>query len=140
MLPVPGLGKNYTLLYNMEIKGRIIHVLPAQSGVSKSGSAWKKQEYVLETEDQYPRKVCFGFFGDRVDQYPAAIGDDVIVSFDIDSREFNGRWYTNIQAWKLEKVAASAPNDIPPVPNDLPPFDAAPSDFTAASSTDDLPF
>ena len=124
----------------MEIKGRIIHVLPAQSGVSKSGSAWKKQEYVLETEDQYPRKVCFGFFGDRVDQYPAAIGDDVIVSFDIDSREFNGRWYTNIQAWKLEKVAASTPNDVPPVPNDLPPFDAAPSDFTAASSTDDLPF
>ena len=125
----------------MEIKGRIIQVLPAQSGVSKSsGNTWKKQEYVLETEDQYPRKVCFGFFGDRVDQYPAAIGDDVIVSFDIDSREFNGRWYTNIQAWKLEKVAASAPNDMPPVPNDLPPFDAAPSDFTAASSTDDLPF
>ena len=56
----------------MEIKGRIIHVLPLQEGVSKAGNPWKKQEYVLETEEQYPRKVCFNLFGDKVDQYLSA--------------------------------------------------------------------
>ena len=71
----------------MEIKGRIIHVLPLQEGVSKAGNPWKKQEYVLETEEQYPRKVCFNLFGDKVDQYPAAIGEDVVVSFDLESLE-----------------------------------------------------
>ena len=72
----------------MEIKGKIIHVLPLQEGVSKAGNAWKKQEYVLETYDQYPRKVCFDLFGDKADQYRAAIGDDVVLSFDIESREY----------------------------------------------------
>ena len=59
----------------MEISGKIIAVLPLQSGTSKAGRAWKKQEYVLETQDTYPRKVKFDFFGDRVDQYPMAIGE-----------------------------------------------------------------
>ena len=118
----------------MEIKGRIIHVLPLQEGVSKAGNPWKKQEYVLETEEQYPRKVCFNLFGDKVDQYPAAIGDDVVVSFDLESSEFNGRWYTDVRAWKIEKVQASAPAHgegtvTPP-----------PADFEPNAQTDDLPF
>ena len=101
----------------MEIKGRIIHVLPLQEGVSKAGNPWKKQEYVLETEEQYPRKVCFNLFGDKVDQYPAAIGEDVVVSFDLESREFNGRWYTDVRAWKIEKSASVAQGvpDMPPL-------------------------
>lgn len=90
----------------MEISGRIIQVLPLQSGTSKTGNAWKKQEYVLETKDNYPRKVKFDFFGDRVDQFPLAVGDDVVVSFDLESREFNGRWYTDVRGWKAEKVSA----------------------------------
>ncbi len=123
----------------MEIKGKIIHVLPLQEGVSRAGNPWKKQEYVLETGDQYPRKICFDFFGDKVDQYPAAIGDEVILSFDIDSREYNGRWYTGIHGWKLEKVMAnggqSPVGDIPPMPtNDVAPFPPT------ADNTDDLPF
>ena len=120
----------------MEIKGRIIHVLPLQEGVSKAGNPWKKQEYVLETEEQYPRKVCFNLFGDKVDQYPAAIGEDVVVSFDLESREFNGRWYTDVRAWKIEK-SASVAQGVP----DMPPFPPAPAaPDLAPSPTDDLPF
>lgn len=86
----------------MEIKGKIIQKLPQQSGTSKQGNAWKKQEYVLETLDSYPSKVKFDLFGDKVDQYPMQIGDTVTVYFDIESREFNGRWYTDIHAWKVD--------------------------------------
>lgn len=136
----------------MEISGKIIAVLPLQSGTSKAGRAWKKQEYVLETQDTYPRKVKFDFFGDRVDQYPLAIGEEVTVSFDIESREFNGRWYTDIHGWKAEKgapqgmgapvvpepgfgpAAAPAPGFNPAAAPAADPFAAAPD------ATDDLPF
>lgn len=125
----------------MEIKGKIIQVLPLQEGVSKAGNPWKKQEYVLETYDQYPRKVCFDLFGDKADQYRAEAGDDVVLSFDIESREYNGRWFTSIRGWKLDKVVADAPAamaplaDIPPMGGaDLPPFG------TASGNNDDLPF
>lgn len=114
----------------MEIKGKIIEVLPLQSGVSQAGKQWKKQEFVVETPDQFPRKVCMTLFGDRVDQYPVAIGDDVVVSIDIESREYNGRWYTNVNAWKIEKATAQVEAPAPaPVPT-----------FEPQSETDDLPF
>jgi len=84
----------------MEIKGKIIQVLPPQSGVSKSGNTWRKQEYVLETLDSYPKQVKFDFFGERIDENKMDIGDIVTVQYDIESREFNGRWYTDIHAYK----------------------------------------
>ena len=92
----------------MEIKGKIIVALPEQTGVSRSGNNWKKREYVLETQETYPRKVHFDFFGDRADQYPLSVGDDITLSFDIESREYNGRWYTSIRGWIAEKAAAGA--------------------------------
>lgn len=123
----------------MEIKGKIIYVLPLQEGTSKAGNPWKKQEYVLETYDQYPKKVCFDLFGDKADQYRADIGDDVLLSFDIESREYNGRWFTSIRGWKLEKVVAGV--EVPPVADiapmavaDVPPFPAT------SDNNDDLPF
>ena len=83
----------------MELIGKIIQVLPLQEGVSKAGNAWKKQEYILETlGTQYPRKVCFNLFGDNVDKFPMQVGQDVTVSIDLESREFNGRWYTDVRA------------------------------------------
>lgn len=100
----------------MEVSGKIIAVLPLQSGTSKAGRAWKKQEYVLETHDAFPRKVKFDFFGDRADQYPMQIGDEVTVSFDIESREFNGRWYTDIHGWKAEKGAPGQQPGAPVAP------------------------
>ena len=73
----------------MEITGRIIAVLPVQGGISKNGNEWKKQEYVLETHDQYPKKVCFQIFGaDRIDQAAIQPGEELTVFFDIDSREY----------------------------------------------------
>jgi len=93
----------------MEIKGKIIQKLPPMSGTSKAGNAWNKQEYVLETQDAYPRKVFFDFFGERANQYPLEVGDVVTLSFDIESREFNGKWYTSIRGWKAERETATAP-------------------------------
>lgn len=87
----------------MEIVGKITQVLPLQQGVSKtSGKDWQLQGYVLETQEQYPRKVHFEIFGeDRIKSNPCQLDDVVTVSFDIESREFNGRWYTSIRAWKV---------------------------------------
>ncbi len=93
----------------MEIVGKIIFKLPLQSGVSKAGNNWSKQEYVLETMDAYPKKVHFDMFGERADQYPLNVGQIVKLSFDIESREYNGRWYTSIRGWKAE----DASNEVP---------------------------
>ncbi len=97
----------------MEIQGKIIQVLPLQQGTSqRTGNPWALQSYVLETIEQYPRKVCFEVFGsDRIQQFACKEGDEVTVSFDIESREFNGRWYTSIRAWRVQHglVAATTP-------------------------------
>ena len=97
----------------MEITGKIIQVLPEQGGVSKtSGKEWKLQAYVLETQEQYPKKVHFEMFGDdRIKSNQCNIDDIVTVSFDIESREFNGRWYTSIRAWRV--VDAALTQDAP---------------------------
>ena len=130
----------------MEISGKIIQVLPEQGGVSKtSGKEWKLQAYVLETQEQYPRKVHFEVFGeDRIKANPCQLDDIVTVSFDIESREFNGRWYTSIRAWKIQQgvVDATAPQVVPaaqPVPApqaNVETFDAA----AGVDETTDLPF
>lgn len=130
----------------MEVKGKVIIALPEVSGTSKAGNAWKKREYVLETQETYPRKVHFTLFGDRADQYPLNVGEDVTVSFDIESREFNGRWYTDIRAWKSEPATAAAGGPAPvaggvnPVmPGAVPPPPAV-SNMPQADPGDDLPF
>lgn len=125
----------------MEVIGKIIVDLPMQSGTSSAGNAWKKKEYVLETEETYPKKVHFDFFGDRADQFPLAIGDRVRLSFDIESREYNGRWYTNIRGWKADKLDANAPVGAPAPAAAAPAAPAAPvPDFTKADDNDNLPF
>ncbi len=124
----------------MEITGKIIAVLPEQGGTSKTGNEWKKQEYVLETYDQYPKKVCFQLFGaDRIEQAAIQAGEELTVFFDIDSREYNGRWFTNINAWKVERGSAGSsvtPANFAPA---AAPTASAP-DFPPPSPTDDLPF
>ena len=132
----------------MEIKGRIIQKLDLQSGTSKAGNAWTKQEYVLETIENFPKKVHFDFFGERANQFPLEVGDTINLSFDIESREWNGKWFTSIRGWKAEKVdpaAINAPADYmtvapaaSPVPNAVP---APPMpDFSMNDGGDDLPF
>lgn len=130
----------------MEVTGKIIVALSEMSGTSKTGNAWKKREYVLETQDQFPKKVHFDFFGERADQYPLSVGDTIKLSFDIESREYNGRWYTSIRGWKADKidatVAASADsmNNYPTPPPTVEGVMAPPASFGTTDESDDLPF
>jgi hypothetical protein len=140
----------------MEVVGKIIQVLPIQEGVGRNGNPWKLQGYVLETLDQYPRKVHFEVFGeDRIKMNPCDVDQLVTVSFDIESREFNGRWYTSIRAWKIQQgdmtqQAAVAPTAAPAqaasaaapaaAPVEAAPVNVDPFDATAGEGTSDLPF
>ena len=139
----------------MDIKGKIIQKMDPVGGVSKAGNQWKKQEYVLETLDSYPKKVKFDFFGERADQYQLEVGDVITLSYDIESREFNGRWYTDIRGFRAVK---EDPNSIPSAGSPAPGYAAAgepapapgadgtftppPADtaFDQAGAGDDLPF
>lgn len=138
----------------MDIVGKIIQVLPMQEGVGRNGNPWKLQAYVLETQEQYPRKVHFEVFGEeRVKNNQAALDQLVTVSFDIESREFNGRWYTSIRAWRIQQgdmtQAAAAPVTAPaaaPAANPTAAPAAAPAanvevfDASPAEEGTDLPF
>ena len=130
----------------MEITGKIIAKLQPQSGVSKNGNNWSKQEYVLETQESFPKKVHFDFFGERANQYNLEVGQMVKLSFDIESREYNGRWYTSIRGWKAEKVTLGAAPAQQPTQPAAPAATApvaapaAPQPDFGSSATDDLPF
>lgn len=91
----------------MEITGRLIMVLPLQQGTGKSGTPWQKQEFIIETIEQYPKKICANLWGDKTDALQRLqIGTVVKMSFSLESREFNGKWYTDVRAWKLELADA----------------------------------
>ena len=122
----------------MEITGKIIAVLPERGGIAKSGNEWKMQEYVLETHEQYPRKICFNVFGaDKIAQFNIQAGEELTVSFDINAREYNGRWFNDIRAWRVERgVAPTAPEYAPAV--EAPKANAM--DFSSQNEADDLPF
>ena len=124
----------------MELTGKVIAVLEPRSGTSKTGNAWMVQEYVLETQEQYPRKMCFDVFGeDKIKQFNIQAGEDITVSFDIDAREWQGRWFNSIRAWKVERVNVAQPapaeGGVP-----FPPPSSVPVDFSASDEKDDLPF
>ena len=87
----------------MELTGKIIAVLPAKSGVStKTGNNWMTQEYVIEVPGQYPKRCAFSVFGeDRIKQFNIQSGDEVTIQFDIDAREFNGRWYNDVRVYNV---------------------------------------
>ena len=130
----------------MEVQGKIIHDLKEQAGVSKAGNSWKKHEYVLETQESFPKQIRFDFFGDHADHYPLNVGDEIKLSFDIESREYNGRWYTSIRGWKAEKVTLGAAPAQQPAQPAAPAATApvaapaAPQPDFGSSATDDLPF
>lgn len=129
----------------MEIVGKIIVALPEVTGTSKAGKPWKKREYVLETQDNYPSKVFFNFFGDKADQYPLTVGQVIRLYFDINSREFNERWYTDISGWKAEPADGTTPAQVgAPASNPygVQPLSSAPAPAPLEPPTpsDDLPF
>ena len=116
----------------MVVKGKVTQVLALQTGQGKKGT-WRKQEFILETQSQYPKKVCLSLWGDKIDQFKVTAGDTVTASVELESREYNSRWYTEARAWKIVKESSGQSFDG---------IDAAHD--TAGSnlnqSTDDLPF
>ena len=92
----------------MELQGKVIAVLPERSGVSARGE-WKAQSFVIETHEQYPKKLCFDVFGaDRLAQFNIQSGEVINVSFDIDAHEYQGRYFNQIRAWNVTKVSQQA--------------------------------
>ena len=91
----------------MEISGKIIQILPEQSGESARGP-WRKQEYVLETDGQYPKKICFMAWGDKIDEFAIRETETVTAAINLESREYNGRWYTDVKAWKVSRDGIAA--------------------------------
>jgi len=116
----------------MQLTAKLIQVLPLQTGSGKNGQ-WKKQDIIVETEGQYPKKVCVSIWGDKINESQLQVGAQLSISFDVESREYNGRWYTDVKAWKLEPAGAAqagaAAND------DHQYFDEGPGE-----NKDDLPF
>lgn len=128
----------------MELTGKIIAVMEARGGVSaRTGNSWKTQEYVLEVPGQYPKRCLFNVFGeDRINQFNIQNGDELTIQFDIDAREYNGRWYNDIRAYNVIRgqqpvagapVAAAAPSGA------TSPFPPA-QEPASEGSADDLPF
>jgi len=85
----------------MEITGKIIEIFPAQTGTSSKGE-WKKQEFLIETQAQYPKKIFMANWNDKIDLKADYKDKLVKIFFDVESREYNGRWYTDVKPWKME--------------------------------------
>jgi hypothetical protein len=124
----------------MEVIGKIVQILPVQNGTSQRGE-WKKQEFILETNEQYPKKICISGWAERVDQIQTlAIGSEVRVSINLESREYNERWYTDVRAWKIE----AAGTNVQATNTETPPAANAPAapvmDAGSDVADDDLPF
>ncbi len=114
---------------DLKITGTVEQILEMQTGTSQRGE-WRKQDFVMDLPGEYPRKVCVTVWGDNIDRFGLNQGDQVTASIDLQSREYNGRWYTDVKAWKVEKSEGGAD----PMPEPLPPLPEA------GDMNDDLPF
>ncbi|MCQ2374395.1 MAG: DUF3127 domain-containing protein [Salinivirgaceae bacterium] len=121
----------------LELEGKLTKILPAATGQGKNGTNWFRQDFVIEIAGQYPTNVCFSIWGDKVNINNFQIGDEIKVSFDVNSREYQDKWYTSLRPWKIERAGAQAQNnasawnpsteptpmptsDLPQPENDLP--------------------
>ena len=93
----------------MEIQGKIIAVLPTRSGTSARGTQWSSQTAVIETQEQYPKKLAFDVINDKIDQFNIQVAEFLTVQFDINAREYNGRWFNSVNAWNVIRQAQQAP-------------------------------
>ena len=116
--------------HGLELAGKITHALPEKSGNSARG-AWRKQEYVIEIPGDYPKQVCFMVWGDKIDQFKIAEGEELTIHFDLESREYNGRWYTDVKAWRVDRTDNGAQQGS----DDAPPWEEAPP-----LANDEIPF
>jgi len=117
---------------DLKLTGTVKQLLPEQSGESRNGP-WRKQELILETEGKFPKPVCIVAWGDNIDQFAIEEGERLTAYIDIASREYNGRWYTDVKAWKVERESEGS-GGPPRMPADEP-FPEPPGD-----DDDSLPF
>lgn len=99
----------------MQITAKLIQILPVESGMGKNGE-WKKQNIIVETDGMYPKKICVTIWGDKANPSALQPGNMLTIDFDVESREFNGRWYTDVKAWKVEAASAASERQAPPTP------------------------
>lgn len=125
---------------SLEITGKLVEILPEQSGQGRNGT-WKKQAFVIETTDQYPKKVCFNLWGDRISMLEGlSSGHTIKVAFDLESREYNGRWYTDAKAWKVDSQEQSPASKVEDT-GTTSPDDPFPDEMmSSGGNDDDLPF
>ena len=122
----------------MQITARLYQVLPLQSGMGRNGE-WKKQEIVVETDTQYPKKICISIWGDKINESQLQTGNMLTIDFDVESREYNGRWYTDVKAWKVELAGATTPTQAQEMPTEAG-FPPPPPPPLPENERDDLPF
>lgn len=91
----------------MQLIAKLTQMLPLQTGAGKNGE-WRKQDLIVETEGQYPKKICISVWGDKINTKQLVVGNKLKIDFDVESREYNSRWYTDVKAWKLEVVGANS--------------------------------
>jgi hypothetical protein len=120
---------------DLKITGTVTRILDEQSGESRNGP-WRKQEFILETAGPYPKQVCIVQWGDNIEQFGIQEGESITAQIDIQSREYNGRWYTDVKAWRVERADADQ-GQAPPSLGPDEPFPEPPGDEDA---DDDLPF
>ena len=129
----------------MEIQGKIISALPERSGTSqRTGNTWKLQEFVVETHDQFPKKMAFEVFGeDRLQRFNIQVGQEVNIAFDIDAHEYNGRWFNSIRAYDVRPVDGQPQVSAQTNAGEAMPISEAPivnSAEPVGDSAEDLPF
>jgi hypothetical protein len=120
----------------MQLTAKLIQLLPLQTGNGKNGE-WRKQDIIVETGDKFPKKVCVSLWGDKIDNAKLKIGNTLKIDFDVESREYNSRWYTDVKAWKVEVEGGSREGSrFADQTSDYVP----PSVDLSNQSDDDLPF
>jgi hypothetical protein len=120
----------------LEISGRLNQFLPEISGTGKNGTAWSKRDFIIETVDNFPKKICISAWGDKTAELNGiGVGEMIKVSFDVQSREYNGKWYTDLRAWKIERQGTGSQPTVQT--HESGSFNASPE---ADSPVDDLPF
>ncbi|KAA6350590.1 hypothetical protein EZS27_002073 [termite gut metagenome] len=125
----------------MDFSGKVIAVLPLQSGVGKAtGNEWQRQDYVIESHEQFPKKMCFSAWNDKIALFNIQLNEELAVSFDIDARQWQDKWFNDIRAWKVERVAAGGTPPVATAGISTPPPPPAASEFTQGNTSDDLPF
>ena len=97
------------------IQGKVAEILEEQSGEGRNGP-WRRRDFILEMDDRFSRKVCVSQWGDSIDNDPVSVGETIKAYINLQSREYNGRWYTDVRAWRIDKGGESGAGGYPDEP------------------------